>query len=81
MVEVESLEAPLVLEGVLAEGLEQVALQVQRVERLHAVQGLGGDDLEGGVVQEEPLHRPPPHEDSLRQDGEAVSRQNHLEKG
>ena len=49
---VEPLEAPLVLECVFSQGLQQVALQVQGVQCLHAVQGLLGDDLKGGVVEE-----------------------------
>ena len=66
---VEPLEASLVFEGVVSQGLQKVALQVQGVQRLHAVQGLLGDNFESGVVEEEPLHRPPPHEDALGQDG------------
>ena len=81
VMKVEPFEAPLVLEGVLSQGLQEVALQVECVQGLHAVEGLLGDDLEGGVVEEEPLHRPPPHEDALRQDGQAVAGQDNLEIG
>ena len=81
VMEVEPLETPLVLEGVLSQGLQEVALQVECVQGLHAVEGLLGDDLQGGVVEEEPLHRPPPHEDALRQDGQAVAGQDNLEIG